>query len=269
MVVMARLSAAFLAVALAAGVAGFYYRQSRLPAVASEPSDVIGGNWLEHLHSQNPKLAREAIRRLQDLGASALPEIRTALKDPSSDPATKKAALKAAGLLGHAASTAVPDVAAHLSNPELTEEAAVALSFMGPGAYAPLREAASSSDPVVRREALRSLGKLHGRARLQSASVIPLLLHGLADSDRGVRAVSATYLGIIHENGASVVPALIETLQDEEPEVRAAAATALGSFEGYEETAVPALRKAAADSDENVAREAGLSIVKLQSSSRR
>jgi len=81
--------------------------------------------------------------------------------------------------------------------------------------------------------------------------------------------VSATYLGIIHADGGSAVPALIETLQDEEAEVRAAAAAALGSFDDYAANALPALRKAAADKDENVAREAGLSIVKLQSSSRK
>jgi HEAT repeat protein len=81
--------------------------------------------------------------------------------------------------------------------------------------------------------------------------------------------VAATYLGIIHEDGPSVVPALIETLHDEDAEVRAAAATALGSFTDQAAIAVPALRKATADQDENVAREAGLSIVKLQSSSRK
>ena len=62
---------------------------------------------------------------------------------------------------------------------------------------------------------------------------------------------------------------LIETLKDEKAEVRAAAATALGSFAAQAAQALPALRKAAADRDENVAREAGLSIVKLQSSSRK
>lgn len=234
---------------------------------APEAADVIDGNWLEHLHSQNPKVAAEAARQLEGLGPGALPEIRAVLRDPVADVARTKAALKAIGLLGSRAAPAVVDVAGHLTDPELTEEAAVALSFIGREAYAPLRQAAKSDDPVVRREALRSLGKLRERAPLDSRAVVPLLLEGLADPEPGVRVVAAIYLGIIHEGGAAAVPALIETLQDEHPEVRAAAATALGSFESEARVAIPALRKAAGDKNEDVAREAGLALVKLQSSS--
>ena len=60
-----------------------------------------------------------------------------------------------------------------------------------------------------------------------------------------------------------VVPELIEMLHDEDPEVRTASAAALGSFGSHAEIAVPALQKATADSDENVAREAGVALVKL------
>jgi HEAT repeat protein len=266
---MLRLATYFVAVTLVAAAFGYYVRERQRVAAPPEPADIVDGNWLEHLHSQNPKVAEEAARQLQDLGAEAIPQIREALEDPTADVATKKAALKAAGMLGTAASPAMNDVAALLPDPELTAEAAVALSFMGRDAYAPLRLAASSEDPVVRKEALRSLGKLRERAPLDSRAVVPLLLHGLADSDAGVRAVAATYLGIIHDDGPAVVPALIETLKDENAEVRTAAATALGSFEAQSAQALPALRKAAGDRDENVAREAGLAIVKLQSSSRR
>jgi HEAT repeat protein len=267
--VILRLGTYFVAVSLLAAAAGYYFRESHRPKATPEPAEVVDGNWLEHLHSQNPKVAEEAARQLQDLGADALPQIKGALEDPGADIATKKAALKAAGMLGATGSPALDEVAALLPDPELTQEAAVALSFMGREAYAPLRVAASSEDPVVRREALRSLGKLRERAPLDSRAVVPLLLGGLADADPGVRSVAATYLGILHDDGLSVVPALIETLRDENAEVRAAAATALGSFEAQAALAVPALRKAAADRDENVAREAGLSIVKLQSSSRK
>jgi HEAT repeat protein len=267
--VMARFAVYFAAVALVIVAAGFYFRESYRPRTNPEPAKIVEGKWLEHLHSQNPKVAEEAARQLKDLGAAALPQIRRALQDPAADTATKKAALKAAGMLGTTASPAVADVAALLPNPELTEEAAVALSFLGRDAYTPLRLAASSEDPVVRREAVRSLGKLRERAPLDSRAVVPLLLQGLTDTDARVRTVAATYLGILHDDGPSVVPALIETLQDEDPEVRAAAATALGSFEPQATLALPALRKAAGDRDENVAREAGLSIVKLQSSSRK
>lgn len=247
----------------------FWYYRDRFQPNGDTAAEVVAGEWLEHLHSQNPKVAQEAIRQLEELGPRALPEIQSALRDPAMDVGIKKAALKAVGLLGPTATPALTEVAAHLPDPELTEESAVALSFMGRAAYAPLRDAAGSDDPVVRREALRSLGKLRERAPLDSRAVVPLLLEGLADPDAGVRVVAATYLGIIHEDGATVVPALIETLQDEHAEVRAAAATALGSFEAEARAAIPALRKATSDRNEEVAREAGLAIVKLQSSSRK
>jgi len=139
------------------------------------------------------------------------------------------------------------------------------LSFMGRGAFGPLREAAASDDPVVRREALRSIGKLKERAPLDARAVIPLLINGATDTDPGVRAVAVTYLGIIHEGGADAVEALIIGLRDPEGDVRRASATALGSFGAEAANALPALKKASTDSDPEVAREAGATLVKLLS----
>ena len=79
--------------------------------------------------------------------------------------------------------TLIDEVAAHLTVPALTVEAAVALSFMGEDAFIPLRDALASEDPIVRKEALRAIGKLHTRASLPSGVVVPLLLDGLADAD--------------------------------------------------------------------------------------
>jgi HEAT repeat protein len=262
----ARFAAILAGLIIAAGAAGFWYNRQ---AQTLQPQDIVDGNWLEHLHSRNPKIAEEAARQVEQLGTDALPEISAVLQDRQADDATKKAALKAVGLLGPRAAPIVDDVAAQLVDPELTAEAAVALSFMGRDAYAPLRNATTSDDPVVRREALRSLGKLRERAPLDPQAVVPLLLKGLSDPDAGVRTVSATYLGIMEADDPGVVPALIETLDDEDPEVRAAAATALGSFPRHAKTILPALKKATRDGDEAVAREAALAIVKLQSSSPR
>jgi HEAT repeat protein len=261
----------FVLTALILGGAGlWYYQSSRVGTLAPEPHEVVDGDWLEHLYSQNPKVAGEAARQLTEMGASAVPEIEEVLRDPAADVAKKKAALKASGLLGPLAEPAVPDVAEHLTDPQFTEEAAVALSFMGREAFAPLRKAAGSTDPVVRREALRSIGKLKDRAPLDARAVVPLLLDGLLDPDATVRTVAATYLGIIHAEPVTVVPALVEALKDEETVVRSAAATALGSFSpASAQSAVPALRKAASDRNEDVAREAGVALVKLQSSERK
>jgi len=172
--------------------------------------------------------------------------------------------LKACGILGPAAASAIGEVAEQLPDPTLTADAALALSFMGRSAFGPLRDALGSEDPVVRRESLRSIGKLKERAPLDARAVLPLLVARATDSDAGVRAVAATYLGIIHEGGADAVPALIVALTDQEIDVRRAAATALGSFGEDAEVALPALRKAAADADPDVAREAGVALVKLQ-----
>ena len=170
--------------ALLAGGAGLWYYQSiAVTPLAPEPHEVVDGDWLEHLYSQNPKVAEEAARQLTEMGASAVPEIQEVLRDPAEDVAKKKAALKASGLLGPLAEPAVGEVAEHLPDPQFTEEAAVALSFMGRKAFAPLRQAASSTDPVVRREAIRSIGKLKERAPLDAKAVVPLLLAGLLDPD--------------------------------------------------------------------------------------
>ena len=258
-----RLATVLLVLACAVGGAAWWvYRSGHLRPLGPTVEVAKTVDWLDHIHSVNPTVAEEAARQLKIQGAVALPAILAALRDPASED-RKKAALKGCAVLGTLAASAVDDVAAHLRTPALTVEAAVALSFMGSGAFVPLRDALTSEDPVVRKESLRAIGKLRERASLDPAEVVPLLLDGLADPDAGPRMVSATYLGIIHEHGDEVVPALIETLQDEDAEVRTAAATALGSFNGQADVAVPALRKAVGDRDENVAREAGVALVKL------
>jgi HEAT repeat protein len=106
--------------------------------------------------------------------------------------------------------------------------------------FPPLRDSLSSDDAVVRREALRSIGKLKDRAPLDTAAVVPLLIDRMSDPDPGVRAVAATYLGIIHGGGAEAVTALVDALKDPLPEVRRAAAIALGSFGSDAQPAIPA-----------------------------
>ena len=253
-------------VAAAVGAALWYFQPAQvrplLPgAVRPAPTE----SWLDRLASQNPRVAEEAEAEVKQLGASALPDVATALQDPAAPPKRRKAALRACAQLGTIAAPLLPHVATHLQSPDYAAEAALALSVMGPDAFTPLANALKSDEPEVRKEAVRSLGKLQERAPLDADHVIPPLLDALADRDPGVRAVAATYLGIIHQHGEDVVPALADLLKDESPEVRGAAATALGSFGAAATPALPALRRAAGDKDENVAREAGLALVKLQS----
>ena len=261
---MSRLVAFVCAVACVAGLAFWYYRIERVERTGAAEGEHEGDAWVEQLYSQNPGEAAEAARHVEQLGARALPAIHAVLQDPGADPKRVKAVLKACGILGHAAAAAIPEVAENLADPTLTAEAATALSFMGRGAFAPLREALGSDDPVVRQEALRAIGKLKGRAPLDSRAVLPLLIRAMKDPDAPVRTVAATYLGIVHEGGGEAVAALIAGLGDPDANVRRASATALGSFGGDAAAAVPALKKAAVDADPEVAREAGVTLVKLQ-----
>src|SRR3954468_21416228 len=257
-----RIAALVALIACAVGLFWFYKPNRAPAAVTVQPADENA--WIDQLYTANPAEVEAATRQLQELGPRALPLIHQTFQDPGASTPRVKAALKACAILGPIAAPAIPEVAEQLPDPTLTPEAAVALSFMGRGAFAPLRDALSSDDPVVRREALRSIGKLKERAPLDARAVLPLLINGVTDPDPGVRTVAVTYLGIIHEGGADAVNALVTALKDPAVDVRRSAATAIGSFGADAATAVPALRKAAGDSDPDVAREAGVSLVKLQ-----
>ena len=71
---------------------------------------------------------------------------------------------------------------------------------MGAAAVPPLRDALTSDETVVRREALRSLGKLRERASIDPQIVIPALLDALDDPEPSVRDVAVTYLGIVRDD---------------------------------------------------------------------
>ena len=258
------LSALVLALVIGAAGFGLYYRYQSERTADAPMDQAADEEWLDNLYSQNPRVAEEASARVKALGTDALPVLQATLEDLGADPQRKKAAFKAIGMLGPVAAPLVGHVAEHLPDPALTAEAAVALSFMGRDAFEPLRDALDSDDPVLRAEALRSLGKLRERAPLDARAVLPLLLRGVEDPDPGVRTVAATYLGIIAESPETVVPVLIRVLKDDSPDVRAAAATALGSFPSAASDAIPALRRATGDRNADVAREAGVSLVKLQ-----
>jgi HEAT repeat protein len=128
----------------------------------------------------------------------------------------------------------------------------------------PLRDALVSDEPVVRREALRALGKLRERASIDPQIVIPSLLASLKDGDASVRQVAVTYLGIVRDRPKEEVAGLIGALADAQAEVRAAAALALSSYGADAEPAIPALKKAStSDPDDDVKQEAARSLVHI------
>jgi HEAT repeat protein len=240
---------------------------SRNPPLPDGPSPVRTSTdyrWLDKLYSPNPVEVEAATREVTTRGAAALPTIQAALRDPQSEADRLKGALKACTILGRTAEPAIPEVTSVLTEPGLTAEAAIALSYMGPGAFGPLRDGLWHDDPIVRRESLRSIGKLKERAPLDAGPVVTVLIQGLRDRDDGVRTVAATYLGIVHAAPEESVPALIVGLSDPNGEVRRESATALGSFGSDALPALPMLKEAARDRNEEVAREAGRTIVRLQ-----
>lgn len=221
--------------------------------------------WVDHLYSRNPEEAEAATEWVTRNPNEALPVALAVFNDPSSSRDRRRAAIKACGLIGSESAPAIPHVAAFLAHADLAAESAAALSMMGPGAFEPLRRALSDDDAAVRREALRGIGKLAGRAPLDPRTVVPILIKGISDRDGTVRAVAATYLGIVKAGATDAVPALATGLGDPVVDVRLASATALEAF-GYEaRPALPALKKAATDPDRDVAREAGRALVTISS----
>ena len=258
---MTRFVALFVALLAGVGVAVWYYRA---PA-GTEPAPIVRNDdrWLDQLQSRTPKEVEQGTAALEARGTAALPIIRRTLQDTGAPPARRKAALKATAILGARAAEAIPDVAAVLQEPENAPEAALALSFMGSPAVPTLREAVGAENPVVRREALRAIGKLRERASIDPQIVVPILLQGLEDADAAVRGVAVTYLGIVRDAPDKEVAGLIKALADENAEVRQGAAVALAEYGALAEPAVPALKKASADPDEEVRREAGRTLVHL------
>jgi HEAT repeat protein len=255
--------AVLVAVLLVAGGA-WYYTRAVKEAPPTEAAAEQPPGWLDELYSQNPREVQVATEEVAALGPRALPTIQATLRDPDAEAERLKAALKACGIIGQASAPAIPEVTALLTEQGVTSEAAMALSYMGREALPPLRSALTHPDPIVRREALRSIGKLKERAPLELNVVLPVLVNAMSDSDAGVRAVGATYLGIIHGGDDQAIPALTKGLEDPDAEVRRASAAALAEFGPDAEPALPALRKASTDPNEDVAREAGRTIVKLQ-----
>lgn len=258
---MTRFIALFVALVAGVGVAVWYYRApaNGIPAPIVRNDD----RWIDGLQSRSPKEVEAATAQLEERGSAALPLIRRTLQDPAAEPPKKQAALKATAILGARASEALPDVVAVLQEPDYAPAAALALSFMGSAAVPALQDAINSSNEIVRREALRALGKLRERASIDPKIVVPLLLRALDDPDPTVRHAAVTYLGIVRDEPVAEVNGLIKALADETPEVRQAAAAALAEYGALAQRAAPALKKAASDSDEDVRREAGRTLVHL------
>jgi hypothetical protein len=72
-----------------------------------------------------------------------------------------------------------------------------------------IQAATADPEPAVRREALRSLGRLEDHRKLPAADVLPFLTKGAQDTDASVRALATAYLGQVRVDPGAVVPLLV------------------------------------------------------------
>ena len=219
--------------------------------------------WIDHLYSSNPREAAAATQWVQENTEDALDSIVAVFADPISDRDELRAALRGCALLREKAALVIPRAGRLILQADLAADAATALSFMGREALPPLQSALAADDATVRREALRGIGKLVSRAPLDPASVTASLIGGMSDPDGSVRAVAATYLGIVKPDPNEAVPVLTAALDDADAGVRLASATALEAFGHEAHPALPALKRAVTDGNEDVAREAGRALVAI------
>src|SRR4029450_652584 len=182
--IMNRVLATVAVIATVATPAWWYVGRRPTETDAASPVRAkVDYRWLDRLYSPNPGEVEAAKREVSSRGASALPLIQAALRDPESEADRLKGALKACTILGRAAEPAIPEVASVLDEQGLTAEAAIALSYMGPAAFDPLRDGLWHEDPIVRRESLRSIGKLKERAALDEGAAARGWMQGPKERD--------------------------------------------------------------------------------------
>src|SRR4029077_14426111 len=117
------------------------------------------------------------------------------LKSPDAE--TRRHAMEACAAMGPGAEAAIPALVDALkAKGPVSPLAGVALSRMGPKAYPAVVPVTQSTDPKLRREAVRTIGKL-AESRADGGAGNAELLRHLTDPDEDVRAVAAAYLGII------------------------------------------------------------------------
>jgi hypothetical protein len=154
-------------------------------------------------------------------------------------------ARNAADVLGEfRAGSSIPALSAALTNPIFTGEARAAMAHAlgqigSSDVAAPLTQALTDSDPLVKVGALQALRAVDG---FHDATVaVPLL----RDGDAGVRGEAATTIGVLHTQSAA--SALVAVLSDPDATVRKKAAWSLGNIAAPIGVAGPALQASAAN----------------------
>ena len=253
-----------LLVALVAGVAAavWYYRAA--PTAAAGQRVIRNDDrWLDDLQSRSPKDVERATAELEQRGTAALPVIRRTLQDVNADPLRRKAALKARPFSVRAPPRAFPRSPPR-SRIRTFPRGRPRAQLHGLAGGSTLRDAEHADEPIVRREALRTLGKLRERASINPQIVVPLLLAAVKDADATVRQVAVTYLGIVRDRPAGGSRRPDRRARGSASGSAAGCGAALSSYGLDAEPAVKALTKASAsDPDDDVKREAARALVHI------
>jgi HEAT repeat protein len=133
-------------------------------------------------------------------------------------------------------------------DPKARAHAAYALGVIGPAATAAvpaLSDALKDRDEDVRHWAAEALGRI-------GAVAVPVLIDALKDNDKSLRLEAATALGNIGPEARSTAPALADVLKDQDKKVGVRAAEALGKIGPGAGSAGPALIDALKDKDKDM-----------------
>ncbi len=249
----------------------------RLNKPSPEIIDAIRETLRANSHKDNSQYVREAafeaIGKLHRAAASALPDLRAALKSEDRD--VRSSAVDALEEFGPEAVEAIPDlitallgdekqsasyvadtlaaiapqnemvlaaIIQSLDRPNLQEDGAKALQDMGPAAanaVPALRKLLASDMSQLRTEVLKALGKIGAAAK----PAIPDIVTQLADRDKDVRSAAATALGDLQQHAAEAVPDLAKLLGDPVEDVQFSAVYSLQRIGPAAKTAVPELEK--------------------------
>jgi hypothetical protein len=147
-------------------------------------------------------------------------------------------ALEGFRILGPVASSAVPELAMLLDNPNTSHDALQALAWIGgPEAVKPFTKALRSPDAPTRLTAAMTL-QIFG---VKGEAAVPALLESLADEDDRVRNAALTTLGRIGRRPDLVIPALTTHLNHPNAVDRIAALESLSVFGPAARSAIPAI----------------------------
>jgi HEAT repeat protein len=181
---------------------------ARMAVEFDVPLDVVAPMLIESLQDPDPRLVRNAIETLVDLGPKALKHVDELLQHRE----LRFYALPLISRLGPKAAPAVPALIAEIKKiaaakePQTEEE-----------------EAQAEEDAVFRREAVFALAEIGPAA----ADAVPLLKDSLKSKDLDAVTSASYALGMIGPDARDAVPTLIENLRHEKPIVQFASISAL------------------------------------------